>query len=117
MRYLLEFTPLGRRLLLCGRRRSVAQLSGLRVGRLRWDTMVASGVIAARAGVMYAGTASTRSARWWSCTSLATGITGLQQPGVDTFIQQLFSGGALVPAVALSQPTRRRQSIEFAAME
>lgn len=48
---------------------------------------------------------------------LATGITGLQQLGVDTFIQQLFSGGALVPAVALSQLTRRRQSIEFAAME
>jgi len=44
---------------------------------------------------------------------LATGITGLQQLGVDTFIQQLFYGGALVLAVALSQLARRRNAIQF----
>ena len=147
MWYVLEFTPLGRRLLFCGRGRSVARLSGLRVGRLRWGAMVASGVIAAGAGVMYAGTTGSAdpasglnfllpafSAAFLGATTiqpgrfnpfgalvavyfLATGITGLQQLGVDTFIQQLFYGGALVLAVALSQLTRRRQSIEFAAME
>lgn len=147
MWYVLEYTPLGRRLLFCGRGRSVARLSGLRVGRLRWGAMVASGVIAALAGVMYAGTTGSAdpasglnfllpafSAAFLGATTiqpgrfnpfgalvavyfLATGITGLQQLGVDTFIQQLFYGGALVLAVALSQLTRKRQSIEFAPME
>ena len=39
---------------------------------------------------------------------LVTGITGLQLLGVQTFVQQLFYGGALVLAVALSQVARRR---------
>jgi ribose transport system permease protein len=39
---------------------------------------------------------------------LVTGITGLQLLGVDSFVQQLFYGGALVLAVALSQIVRRR---------
>jgi ribose transport system permease protein len=143
MLYLLEFTPTGRRLLFCGRGRSVARLSGLSVGRLRWGAMIASGVIAAAAGVVYAGTTGSAdptsgltfllpafSAAFLGATTiqpgrfnafgavvavyfLATGITGLQQLGVDTFIQQLFYGGALVLAVALSQLARRRASIGF----
>jgi hypothetical protein len=48
---------------------------------------------------------------------LATGITGLQQLGVDTFVQQLFYGGALVLAVALSQLVRRRRAIELGPTE
>lgn len=141
--YVLEYTPLGRRLLFCGRGRSVARLSGLRVSRLRWGAMVASGVIAAGAGVIYAGTTGSAdptsglnfllpafSAAFLGATTiqpgrfnpfgtvvavyfLASGITGLQQLGVDTFIQQLFYGGALVLAVAASQLIRRRQAIEF----
>jgi ribose transport system permease protein len=141
--YLLEFTPLGRRLLFCGRSRSVSRLSGLRVGRLRLGAMVASGVIAAGAGVVYAGTTGSAdpssglnfllpafSAAFLGATAiqpgrfnpigaliavyfLATGITGLQQLGVDTYIQQLFYGGALVLAVAASQLVRRRREIEF----
>ncbi len=141
--YVLEFTPTGRRLLFCGRGRSVARLSGLNVGRLRWGAMITSGVIAAAAGVIYAGTTGSAdptsgltfllpafSAAFLGATAiqpgrfnsfgavvavyfLATGITGLQQLGVDTFIQQLFYGGALVLAVALSQLARRRQAIEF----
>lgn len=145
--YLLEFTPLGRRLLFTGRGRSVARLSGLRVGALRWGAMVASGVIAAAAGVMYAGTTGSAdptsglnyllpafAAAFLGATTiqpgrfnpfgtvvavyfLATGITGLQQLGVDTFIQQLFYGTALVLAVALSQVVRRRKVIEFMPTE
>jgi ribose transport system permease protein len=143
MLYLLEFTPTGRRLLFCGRGRSVARLSGLNVGRLRWGAMLTSGVIAAGAGVIYAGTTGSAdptsgltfllpafSAAFLGATTiqpgrfnafgavvavyfLATGITGLQQLGVDTFIQQLFYGGALILAVALSQLARRRTTIEF----
>jgi ribose transport system permease protein len=145
--YVLEYTPLGRRLLFCGRGRSVARLSGLRVARLRWGAMVASGVIAAGAGVLYSGTTGSAdptsglnfllpafSAAFLGATTiqpgrfnplgtvvavyfLASGITGLQQLGVDTFIQQLFYGGALVLAVAASQLIRRRQAIEFTPTE
>ena len=143
MLYVLEFTALGRRLLFVGRGRSVARLSGLHVGRLRWGAMIASGVLAAAAGVIYAGTTGSAdptsglnfllpafSAAFLGATTiqpgrfnpfgavvavyfLATGITGLQQLGVDTFIQQLFYGGALVLAVALSQLARRRSAVQF----
>lgn len=145
--YLLEFTPLGRRLLFVGRGRSVARLSGLHVARLRWGAMIASGVIAAGAGVIYAGTTGSAdpssglnfllpafSAAFLGATAiqpgrfnpfgtvvavyfLATGITGLQQLGVDTFVQQLFYGGALVLAVVLSQLVRRRRAIELTPTE
>lgn len=145
--YVLEFTPTGRRLLFCGRGRSVARLSGLNVGRLRWGAMIASGVIAAGGGVIYAGTTGSAdptsgltfllpafSAAFLGATTiqpgrfnafgaviavyfLASGITGLQQLGVDTFIQQLFYGGALVLAVALSQLARRRTAVGFSPGE
>ena len=54
--YVFEYTPLGRRLLFVGRGRSVSRLSGIRVNRLRWGALVASGTISAGAGVLYAGT-------------------------------------------------------------
>ena len=40
---------------------------------------------------------------------LVTGITGLSILGIDTFVQDLFYGGALVIAVALSQLVRGRE--------
>jgi ribose transport system permease protein len=43
---------------------------------------------------------------------LVTGITGLQLLGVASFVQQLFYGGALVIAVALSQVARRRVPLD-----
>ena len=39
---------------------------------------------------------------------LVTGITGLTLLGVESFVQDVFYGGALVPAVVLSQIARRR---------
>ena len=38
-----------------------------------------------------------------------TGITGLTIIGVETFVQNLFYGGALVLAVVISQLARRRR--------
>jgi ribose transport system permease protein len=141
--YVLEFMAVGRRLLFVGRGRSVARLSGVRVGRLRWGAFVASGTIAAFAGVLYAGTsgaADTTSAAsfllpayaaaflgatsikpgrfnaWGSFIAvyfLVTGITGLQLHGVPSFVQELFYGGALVIAVALSQIARRREAVSL----
>jgi ribose transport system permease protein len=40
---------------------------------------------------------------------LVTGITGLSILGISTFVQDLFYGGALVVAVALSQLVRGRE--------
>jgi ribose transport system permease protein len=137
--YAFEHLPLGRRLLFVGRGRSVARLSGLDVGRLRFSAFVVSGAVSAIAGVMYAGTTGAAdptsgmslllpafAAAFLGATSitpgrfnawgtfiavyfLATGITGLQLLGAQSFVQQLFYGGALIVAVALSQLMRGRR--------
>jgi ribose transport system permease protein len=134
--YAFEHLPLGRRLLFVGRGRSVARLSGLDVGRVRFSAFVVSGAVSAIAGVMYAGTTGAAdptsgtsfllpafAAAFLGATSitpgrfnpwgtfiavyfLVTGITGLQLLGVESFVQQLFYGGALILAVALSRLTR-----------
>ena len=136
--YVFEYTALGRRLLFVGRGRSVSRLSGLRVQRLRVGAMVASGVISAGAGVLYVGTIGGadptsglsfllpafaaaflgttaivpgRFNPWGSFVAvyfLVTGITGLTLLGVESFVQDVFYGGALVLAVVLSQVARRR---------
>lgn len=138
--YVFEFTPLGRRLLVVGRGRSVAKLSGIRVSRMRWGALVASGVLAALAGVVYTGTTGAAdptsgtsfllpafAAAFLGATTIApgrfnpigafvavyfliTGITGLQLLGASTYVQQLFYGGALVLAVVLSQLVHGRNN-------
>ena len=138
--YVLEYTSLGRRMLIVGRGRSVARLSGLRVDRVRVGALVAAGLIAGVAGVLYAGTSGSadptsgptfllpafagaflgattilpgRFNAWGTIIAtyfLATGITGLQLLGAANYVQQLFYGGALVIAVGLSQLTSRGSS-------
>jgi ribose transport system permease protein len=137
--YFLEYTSLGRQLLFVGRNRSVARLSGLRVGRLRWGALVASGVLSAAAGVLYAGITGAAdpvsgagfllpafAAAFLGATSivpgrfnpwgsflavyfLVTGITGLTLLGLESWVQDMFYGGALVLAVTFSQIARRRE--------
>jgi ribose transport system permease protein len=138
--YMIEFTPLGRRLLFVGRGRNVARLSGIRVGRVRIGALVASGLVAAGAGILYAGTTGAAdpnsgqtfllpafAAAFLGATTISpgffnpfgalvavyflqTGITGFQLVGVESYVQQLFYGGALVVAVAISQVARRREA-------
>lgn len=138
--FVFEFTPIGRRLLFVGRGRSVSRLSGLHVGRIRWGAMVVSGFLAACAGVLYAGQSGAAdpssalqfllpafAAAFLGSTAiqpgrfnaigtfiavyfLATGIAGLQLLGAQSYVQNLFYGGALVLAVALSQIARRREA-------
>ena len=140
--YVFEFTPMGRRLLIVGRSRSVARLSGIRVRRVRWGAFVASGLISAIAGVMYAGSSGAadptsgttfllpafagaflgattimpgRYNPWGSVVAtyfLVTGITGLELLGASSYVQDLFYGGALVGAVSLSQVVRRSHASE-----
>ncbi len=137
--YVFEFTSLGRKALFVGRGREVARLSGIPVTRVRLICFMVSGVFAAIAGVLYAGTSGSAdpnsgtqlmlpafAAAYLGATSispgrfnpmgsmiavylLVTGITGLSILGVDTFVQDLFYGGALVIAVALSQLVRGRE--------
>jgi ribose transport system permease protein len=145
--YFLEYTSLGRRLLFVGRSRRVARLSGLRVGRLRWGALVASGVIAAGAGVLYAGITGAadpvsgaefllpafaaaflgatsivpgRFNPWGSFVAvyfLVTGITGLTLLGIQSWVQDMFYGGALVLAVTFSQIARRFEEHESGVPE
>jgi len=141
--YCFEYTTIGRRLLFVGRGREVARLSGIRVDRVRLGSFVVGSTIAAGAGVLYAGMTGSAdptsglslllpafAAAFLGATSivpgrfnpwgsflgvyfLVTGITGLTMLGVDTLVQNLFYGGGLVIAVALSQLVRRRQPQNF----
>lgn len=137
--YVFEYTPPGRRVLIVGRGREVARLSGLRVKRIRVLSFIAAGAVSALAGVVYVGTSGSadptagtslllpafaavflgsttlipgRFNPWGTLVAvyfLTTGISGLSLLGVQTYVQQLFYGGALVIAVLLSGITRRRR--------
>jgi ribose transport system permease protein len=136
---LYQFTSLGQRLLFVGRNRDVAKLSGIRVNNVRFWALVASGLFAGLAAVVsagnngsadptanvsmllpafaavYLGATTITPGRFnpWGTTAsvyfLVTGITGLELLGAGTFVQELFYGGALVVAVALSILARRRR--------
>ena len=140
--YLFQFTALGRRMLFVGRGREVARLSGVNVTRVRAGALIASSVIAAFAGVLYTGMRGVAdpssalafllpafAAAFLGSTAiypgrfnapgaflavfvLSTGIMGLNFLGVDSFVQNLFYGGGLVVAVALSQLIRGRKPMD-----
>lgn len=136
--YVYSYTALGRRLLFVGRGRDVARLSGIRVGRVRWGCLVMSGLIAAIGGAIYTGTTGAADpisgssymlpafaacflgattitpgrynpwGTWIAVYFLATGITGLAILGVQTWVQSVFYGGALIVAVSASQLVKMR---------
>jgi ribose transport system permease protein len=140
--YVLDYTPLGLKLLFVGRGRRVARLSGLNVARLRFGALVAGSLLAGFSGVLYAGTSGAadpssgdsfmlpafaaaflgstavrpgRFNAWGSFTAvyfLVTGITGLSLMGIQIFIQDLFYGAALIVGVTLSLLVRRREQRE-----
>lgn len=145
--YVQEYTAVGRRLLFVGRSRTVSRLSGINVNRMRLGALIASAVVSAFAGILYAGTTGAAdpvsgatfllpafAAAFLGATSivpgrfnpwgsfiavyfLVTGITGLTLRGFETYVQNLFYGGALVLAVTLSQFARRREVREVAGPE
>jgi ribose transport system permease protein len=51
--FVLEQTPLGRRMLAVGGNRDAAKLAGISSDRIVWGSLIASGAIASLAGVMY----------------------------------------------------------------
>ncbi len=139
--YTFQHTALGRRMLFVGRGRDVARLSGVNVTRVRAGALIASSTMAAFAGVLYTGMRGAAdpssalafllpafAAAFLGSTAiypgrfnaigsfvavyfLSTGIMGLNFLGVDSFVQNLFYGGGLVVAVALSQWIRGRKEM------
>lgn len=142
--YVFDFTAVGKRLLFVGTGRDVARLSGIRVGQLRVGALMSSGLLAAFAGVIYAGTSGSAdptsggsfllpafAAAYLGATTiipgrfnpwgavlaayfLITGVTGLSILGINSWVQDVFYGGALIIAVVMSQLVRRRQLQELA---
>jgi ribose transport system permease protein len=136
--YVMRYLPVGRRLLFVGRGREVARLSGVRVDRVRLGVMVAAGLLAGVAGVLYTGVSGSANATagatlllpafaavflgsttitpgrfnaWGTIVAvyfLATGTTGLELLGVSAWVEQLFYGAALIGAVIIRQLVRRR---------
>jgi ribose transport system permease protein len=142
--YVLSHTPLGRYLYFVGEGRVVARLSGIRVDAIRAGALIAGSTISGIAGVLQAGLIGGadptvgptmllpafaavflgaaailpgRFNAWGTFVAvyfLATGIVGLQLVGLSGWIENVFYGGALILAVAVSKigrPSwlRRRQ--------
>ena len=140
--YLFQYTALGRRALFVGRGREVARLSGVNVNGIRSGALIASSLLAAFAGVLYTGMRGAAdpssalafllpafAAAFLGSTAiypgrfnaigafiavyfLSTGIMGLNFLGVDSFVTNLFYGGGLVLAVAISQLIRGRKPMD-----
>jgi ribose transport system permease protein len=131
--YLLERTPLGRRVYATGGNIEAARLAGVRVGAVVICSLVACGAIAAFAGLLvtaslgtgdptigpayllpafsaaFLGSTQFRGGRfnvWGTIVAvivLATGVKGLQLAGAPIWIPDLFNGAALLLAVGLAK--------------
>jgi ribose transport system permease protein len=138
--YVLGFTPLGRHMRFVGASREVSRLSGVRVNRIRFGSFVVAsalsgiGAVVTVAGLgsynattsdsyllpvfasVFLGTAVIQPGRfnpigtWIGIYFLTTGITGLEQLGLQTWVSDVFYGGVLVIAVTLATLLRRRSS-------
>jgi ribose transport system permease protein len=135
----LEYLPAGRYMYAAGSNRRAAQLNGIAVQRCVVGAFVASGFLAAGAGVVLAaqigigepsignnyllpalvgallGTTALRPGRanaWGTIVAvviLAVGITGLEQEGAQFFVDPLFDGATLLIAVGIAGVTARRR--------
>lgn len=131
--YVLERTPVGRRMYAAGYNPDGARLAGVAVDHLRVGALMAGGMITALAGVLLAsrigagdttvgpayllpaltavflGSTQLRAGRfnvWGTVIAvyvLAVGIRGLQLIGGPPWINELFNGLALLAAVGLSR--------------
>ena len=131
--YLLERTPVGRRVYATGGNIEAAALAGVRTSRIVLFATITCGVISALAGLLESaqlgtgdptigpgyllpafaavslGSTQFRGGRinvWGTVLAayvLATGVTGLQLAGAPIWIPNLFNGVALLLAVGLAQ--------------
>src|SRR6185503_7529136 len=137
--FVLEHTPLGRRMVFIAESREVARLAGLRVNGIRAGALIATATLGGLAGVVLAGTNGAANPQsggyyllpafaavflgsttivpgrfnaWGTFVSvyfLTTGITGLQYLGYAGWPEQVFYGTSLVAAVTLSHLAVRRR--------
>ena len=135
--YVLEHTPLGRRAFASGANPEAARLSGVRIRRFRFWSLVSCSTIAALGGVLLAsslnsvsqtvgpeyllpsfsaaflGTTQIKPGRfnvWGTVLAiilLGTGIQGLQLAGADIWITNIFFGAALILAISTSLIVQR----------
>jgi ribose transport system permease protein len=142
--FVLQHTPLGRRMVFIAENREVARLAGLRVTLIRAGALVATATLGGLAGIVLAGTNSAANPQagayyllptfaaaflgsttivpgrfnaWGSFVAvyfLTTGITGLQYLGYAGWPEQVFYGGSLVAAVTLSHLAGHRRVPRFA---
>ncbi len=131
--YVLERTPLGRRVYATGGNVEAARLAGVRVAAVAIGSLMACGAIAAFAGMLetanlgtgdptigpsyllpafsaaFLGSTQFRGGRfnvWGTIVAvivLATGVKGLQLAGAPIWIPDLFNGAALLIAVGLAK--------------
>ena len=138
--YVLEHTPLGRQLYVIGASPKAAELNGIPVARRVTAAFVASGLIAAFAGIVLQaqlqvgqssvgqeyllpgftaallGATSIRPGQvnvWGTVLAvavLAVTVAGLNQLGAPFFVEPLFNGAMLILAVGLAVTTARRRN-------
>jgi ribose transport system permease protein len=135
--YVLEYTPLGRRIYATGLGPGAARLAGVRTGHILTFSLVISAVFASIAGVLYASRVgaglpnvgagyllSSFGAAFLGATMIkpgrfnvpglfgmfiiAFGVNGLQLRGVSFWVVDVFQGGALIVAVVIAQLRTRR---------
>jgi len=136
--YVLGFTPLGRHMRFVGASREVSRLSGVRVNRIRFGSFVAASALSGIGAVVtvaalgsynattsdsyllpvfasvFLGSAVIQPGRfnpigtWIGIYFLTTGITGLEDLGLQTWVSDVFYGGVLVVAVTIATLLRRR---------
>lgn len=137
--YVLEHTPLGRRIYATGANRDAARLTGVATTRLVFGSLAICGFVAAAAGVLLASTLGTVSPAigpeyllpafagaflgttqlkpgrfniWGTMLAiylLGTGVQGLQLVGGQVWVTALFNGVALIVAVGAVLMVRRFQ--------
>lgn len=135
--YVLEWTPIGRRLYATGGGREVASLAGVRTNAYVICSFVASASIAAAAGILVVASVGTGSTEvgpsyllpafaagflgatqfrpgrynvWGTVLAvylLATGVKGLVLMGAAVWVPEMFNGAALLVAVGAAGVQRR----------
>jgi ribose transport system permease protein len=137
--FLLKYTVVGRRLYATGFNQRGAQLAGIRTNRVRFISLIVSGVVAAIAGVLLASQVSSGSPdigppyllnafaaaflgatqfggrfnAWGTVLAvilLGTGTTGLVLVGAGVWAQSMFSGVVLLVALGASNLERFLQA-------
>jgi ribose transport system permease protein len=136
--YLLEHTATGRRLYATGFNPDAARLAGVRVDRLRFGSLMTSGLLAGATGIILASTLATgdptagspyllpafaaaflgatqlkhgRFNAWGTMIAvlmLGTGITGLGLAADPAWAQDMFVGIVLIASLAVTSLQRRR---------